>query len=292
MEILWPALGIAVIVVFVFYVLAQHWQRVLRQQNWTVRHLFERVRNLEAVADPQFLQRLTEAAPMPLEQVFTLSFRFDDRFWHDAVHASEDDRKFIREYGSFVGSIKLERWRSHTVATITEVLPDRKSTGWQTRTLDFYSDPAKSGDALTLWELALSRPGPSAERPPSLELLLRGNSMELCGHLIPPSETASNNGHAAESPAWNDVVFFRVPLDTAQLAMFRSHDPASNGGNGNGSNGNGDAAANSWGAFYSGRNEDLGIEWQLRLRDLSKKSEWERWKILETTATPLATQPK
>src|SRR5208282_1302768 len=208
MEILWPALGIAVIVVFVFYVLAQHWQRVLRQQNWTVRHLFERVRNLEAVADPQFLQRLTEAAPMPLEQVFTLSFRFDDRFWHDAVHASEDDRKFIREYGSFVGSVKLERWRSHTVATITEVLPDRKSTGWQTRTLDFYSDLAKSGDALTLWELALSRPGPSAERPASLELLLRGNSMELCGHLIPPSGIASGNGQAAGAPAWDDVVFF------------------------------------------------------------------------------------
>jgi hypothetical protein len=292
MEILWPALGIAVIVVFVFYVLAQHWQRVLRQQNWTVRHLFERVRNLEAVADPQFLQRLTEAAPMPLEQVFTLSFRFDDRFWHDAVHASEDDRKFIREYGSFVGSVKLERWRSHTVATITEVLPDRKSTGWQTRTLDFYSDPAKSGDALTLWELALSRPGPSAERPPSLELLLRGNSMELCGHFIPPSGKDFGNGHGSVPPDWDDVVFFRVPLDTAQLAMFRSHDPASTGSNGNGNNGNGDATANSWEAFYSGRNEDLGTEWQLRLRDLTKKSEWERWKILETTATPLATQPK
>jgi len=292
MEILWPALGIAVIVVFVFYVLAQHWQRVLRQQNWTVRHLFERVRNLEAVADPQFLQRLTEAAPMPLEQVFTLSFRFDDRFWHDAVHASEDDRKFIREYGSFVGSVKLERWRSHTVATITEVLPDRKSTGWQTRTLDFYSDPAKSGDALTLWELALSRPGPSAERPPSLELLLSGNSMELCGHFIPPSGKDFGNGHGSVPPDWDDVVFFRVPLDTAQLAMFRSHDPASTGSNGNGNNGNGDATANSWEAFYSGRNEDLGTEWQLRLRDLTKKSEWERWKILETTATPLATQPK
>jgi hypothetical protein len=293
MEILWPALGIAVIVVFVFYVLAQHWQRVLRQQNWTVRHLFERVRNLEAVADPQFLQRLTEAAPMPLEQVFTLSFRFDDRFWHDAVHASEDDRKFVREYGSFVGSVKLERWRSHTVATITEVLPDRKSTGWQTRTLDFYSDPAKSGDALTLWELALSRPGPSAERPPSLELLLRGNSMELCGHFIPPSGKVSGNGHASPPPDWDDVVFFRVPLDTAQLAMFRSHDPASNGNNGNGDAATRDlTGANSWEAFYSGGNEDLGVEWQLRLRDLTKKSEWERWKILEASATPLATQPK
>jgi hypothetical protein len=47
MEILWPALGIAVIVVFVFYVLAQHWQRLLRQQNLTVRRLFDRVQSLE-----------------------------------------------------------------------------------------------------------------------------------------------------------------------------------------------------------------------------------------------------
>ncbi len=173
MDILWTAVGIAVIVVFVFYVLAQHWQRLLRQQNWTIRRLFERVQSLEEMADPEWRRRLSDAVPVPLEQVFTLSFRLDDRFWHDAVRATEDDLKFIREYGSFVGAVKLERWRSHTVATITEVLPDRKATGWQTRALDFYPDPANSGDALSLWELALSRPGLSAERPPSLELLLR-----------------------------------------------------------------------------------------------------------------------
>ena len=129
MEILWPALGIAVIVGFVFYVLAQHWQRVLRQQNWTVRRLFERVQSLEEMADPEWRRRLSDAAPVPVEQVFTLGFRLGDRFWRDALRSSEDDRKFIREYGSFVGAVKLERWRSHTVATITEVLPDRKATG-------------------------------------------------------------------------------------------------------------------------------------------------------------------
>jgi hypothetical protein len=293
MDILWTAMGIAVIVVFVFYVLAQHWQRLLRQQNWTIRRLFERVQSLEEMADPEWRRRLSDAAPVPLEQVFTLSFRLDDRFWRDAVHASDDDLKFIREYGSFIGAVKLERWRSHSVATITEVLPDRKATGWQTRALDFYPEPGKTGDALSLWELALSRPRLSAERPPSLELLLRANSLELHGRLISGLPDSSGNGHVAAEDD-GDVLFFRLPLDTAGLAEFRSHDPADSASNGSG-NGNGNSAAgetglngNSWQAFYSHHNEDLGIEWQLRLRDLTRKSEWERWKILESVAMPLA----
>ena len=289
MDILWTAVGIAVIVAFVFYVLAQHWQRLLRQQNWTIRRLFERVQSLEEMADPEWRRRLSDAVPVPLEQVFTLSFRLDDRFWHDAVRSTEDDLKFIREYGSFVGAVKLERWRSHTVATIAEVLPDRKATGWQTRALDFYPDPAKNGDALSLWELALSRPGLSAERPPSLELLLRANSLELRGHLISAAPDPSGNGHAAAADN-GDVLFFRVPLDTAGLAEFRSHDPADSAGNGNGNAAGGEAGVNgnSWQAFYSHHDEELGIEWQLRLRDLTRKSEWERWKILESVAMPLA----
>jgi hypothetical protein len=289
MDILWTAVGIAVIVAFVFYVLAQYWQRLLRQQNWTIRRLFERVQSLEEMADPEWRRRLSDAVPVPLEQVFTLSFRLDDRFWHDAVRSTEDDLKFIREYGSFVGAVKLERWRSHTVATITEVLPDRKATGWQTRALDFYPDPARNGDALSLWELALSRPGLSAERPPSLELQLRANSLELRGHLISAAPDPSGNGHAAAADN-GDVLFFRVPLDNAGLAEFRSHDPADSAGNGNGNAAGGEAGVNgnSWQAFYSHHNEELGIEWQLRLRDLTRKSEWERWKILESVAMPLA----
>jgi hypothetical protein len=289
MEILWPALGIAVIVVFVFYVLAQYWQRLLRQQSWTIRRLFERVQSLEEISDPEWRRKLSEAAPVPLEQVFTFSFHLGDRFWRDAVRLSDDNQKFIREHGSFVGAVKLERWRSHTVATITEVLPDRKATGWQTRALDFYSDPFKSGDALSLWELALARPGLSAERPPSLELLLRANSLELRGRLLAVAQGPSGNGHgpAAEE---EDVIFFRVPLDTARLAEFRSHDPADNANNGNATGGDQIVNGNSWQAFYSEQNDDLGFEWQLRLCDLTRKSEWERWKILESAATPLATR--
>lgn len=287
MEILWPAMGIAVIVVFVFFVLAQHWQRLLRQQNWNIRRLFERVQSIEEMADPEWRRRLGEALPVPLEQVFTFSFRLDDRFWTDAVHASEDDRKFIREFGSFVGAVKLERWRSHAVATITEVLPDRKATGWQTRSLDYYPDPSKAGDALSLWELALSRPALSIERPPSLELLLLPDAFELRGHFI--SASAPNNGRP-DALDHDDVTFFRVPLDTAQLAGFRSHDPADFEGNGNGKSAPLETAflGSSWQAFYSARSEEAGIEWQLRLRDLTRKSEWERWKVLESAAAPLA----
>jgi hypothetical protein len=309
MDILWPAIGIAVIVAFAFYVLARHWQRLLRQQNWTIRRLFERVQSLEELADPEWRRRLGDTAPVPLEQVVNFSFRLDDRFWRETLGLSSADEKSIREYGSFVGAVKLERWRSHTVATITEVLPDRKATGWQTRALDFYPDAGRTTDALSLWELALARPAFSAARPPSLELVLRANSIELRGHLISAATGPSGNGHGAAANSTDDdaeITFFRVPLDAAGLAEFRSHDPANsaagsighasgdgNGGEGRNDNANGNGAGasaslngNSWQAFYSHEIAELGIEWQLRLRDLTRKSEWERWKILESPAIP------
>jgi len=285
MDILWTAMGIAVIVVFVFFVLAQHWQRLLRQQNWTIRRLFERVQSLEEIADPAWRRKLTDASPVPLENVFHFSLHLDDRFWRSAVNLTEDDRKYIRDYGSFVGAVKLERWRSHIVATVSEVLPDRKATGWQMRTLDFYPDASKGSDALSLWELTLSRPSLSAERPPSLELLLRVNSIELRGHLLQGAV-----GGAGLADDEGEVLFLRVPLDTGALAEFRSHDPADSSGNGNGAGTQPYANGNSWQAFYSSSNEELGIEWQLRLRDLTRKSEWERWKILESQSLPLATR--
>jgi hypothetical protein len=291
MEILWPALGIAVIVVFVFYVLAQYWQRLLRRQAWTIHKLLDRVQSLEQMADPDWRRRLSEATPLPLEQVFTFSFNLGDRFWRETICMSEEDRRFIREFGSFVGSVKLERWRSHTVATITEVLPDRKSTGWQTRSLDFYSDTSTSLEVLSLWELALARAGMSLERPPSLELLLRANAIELRGHFVElrNRSEASGNGPGAPADAGDDVIFFRVPLDSASLAEFRSHDPADAPFEGNPAKGH-HGNDHSWQAFYFCRDEETGIDWQLRLRDLSQKSEWEQWKILDSSAIPVGTR--
>jgi hypothetical protein len=119
--------------------------------------------------------------------------------------------------------------------------------------------------------LPLERPRGLAGRPASLELLMRGDSLELrCSR--PPAPTAK------EPPdAWleTDSVLLRVPLDPARLAEFRSHDPVpdvqtagTNGG--------------SWLASYCGQDENLGFEWQLSARDLGKKSEWENWKVLDS----------
>jgi hypothetical protein len=281
MEILWTAMGICVIVCFVFFVLAQHWQRVLRRQALTIRRLADRLQEIEQVDDPEFRRRLEQSTPMPLEQVFTFSFRLSDRFWTEALQLREDDLDYIRKHGSFVGSVKLERWRSHAVATITEVLPASESAHWQTRTLDFY--PGTPADSLTLWELRLARPSGSAERPPSLELILRGDSLDLCADL-PGSSHAPANGEAAE-PEGEKRIFLRVPLEAAKLAEFRSYDPLIAAGNGNGDSNTHSLPSNgsSWRTFYAGPDEGLGVEWQLWLRDLTKKAEWERWKILETT---------
>jgi len=281
MDLLWPAIGIGVIVGFIFFVLAQHWRKILVQHAWTIRRLTERVRDLEDMADPEFRRRLGEAAPMPLEQVFTLTFRLDDRFWRDTLQTTEENLRFIREFGSFVGSVKLDRWRSHTVATVAEVQPDRKETGWQMRSLDFYPDPSKPGRGLTLWELDLMPTTFSAERPPSLELVLRENSIDLMGYLVPREGAVDGRGY-------DEVLFFRVPLDANQLAEFRSHDPSNEASNGTEPAANQAPAGVSWHAFYSGGNEALGIEWQLRLRDLSRKSQWDRWRILEPAPAPLA----
>ena len=133
----------------------------------------------------------------------------------------------------------------------------------------------------------------STERPPSLELVLRENSIDLLGHLA-PREGGSGKGHGANGHGgdghsagdYEEVVFFRVPLDTKQLAEFRSHDPSNEAGNGNETGAGAAPAGAPWQAFYSGGDEALGIEWQLRLRDLDKKSQWDRWKILEPASMP------
>ena len=287
MEIFWSAVGISVIVCFLFYILAQHWQQALRQQAWTIRRLTDRVQNLEDLGDPQFRRRIGESAPMPLKQVFTFSFHLSDRFWRDKLQISNENRDFIRTFGSFVGSVKLEKWRSHMVATIAEVLPDSSTARWQARSLDFYPDPAKKNDALTLWELRLAPTNKLAERPPSLELMLERTVLELRGHLASSVAGTAGNGHPDQSRE-DEVVFFRVPLDQALLAEFRCHDPAGTLGNGNSDLGTTTIPVDgsSWQAFYSYGDPDLGIEWQLRLRDLNKKAERERWRILEPAEIP------
>lgn len=125
MDILWAAVGIGAIVFFVFFALAQHWQKVLGQQSLMIRRLNDRLRDIQEMVDPEFRRRLSESSPMPLDQVFHFTFRFNERFWRDRLQIEARDRDFIQTYGTFVGSVKLEMWRSHTVATVVEVLPER-----------------------------------------------------------------------------------------------------------------------------------------------------------------------
>jgi len=247
----------------------------LRHHSWTIRRLIERMRDLEEVGDPEFRRRLSQIAPSPLEQVFIFSLRLDDHFWRETLHASPDDLNFVRSFGTFLGSVKIERWRGRTVATIMEVLPESRLAGWQTRSLDLYSADAEGAGAVTLWEVPLARPRGAMEIPPSLELLLRQNSLELYRR----SSYATESQRGAQ-PGDGETVFFRVPLDAALLSEFRSHDPVSSAIET-------PANGNSWQAFYSCEDQNLGYEWQLSLRDLEKKAEWEQWKILE--AAPLRT---
>jgi hypothetical protein len=270
MDILWAAAGISLIVGFVFYVLAGHFRSVLHKQASTIRILSDRLQLLEQVEDPQFRQRVGQAAPPPLEQVFTFSFRLSDQFWRETLGLAEEDWQFVRSCGSFVGSVKLERWRSHTTAIITAVLPNRKTAAWQTRTLQYYPPSGKADDSLTLWELPLGLPGGSA-KPSTLELSLRGNDLMLSRREL------------------DVVTFFRTPLDLAQLSEFRSEEPtAAEHANGS-ANGNGNGHAHNavpWRTFYSCADESRGIEWHLQVRDLCRKAEWERWRILESPAVP------
>jgi hypothetical protein len=279
MEILWPAVGISVIVVFVFYVLARHWQRTLQHHSWIIRRLIERMRDLEEVGDPEFRRRLSQAAPSPLEQVFIFTLRLDDHFWREALQIIPEDMNFIRSFGTLLGSVKIERWRGRTVATIIEVLPESRLAGWQTRSLDLYSGDPESASAVTLWEVPLERPRGTVEIPPSLELLLRQNSLELCCRR---ASCPSNTQHFSLSED-SDTVFFRVPLDAALLSEFRVHDPRS-------STVEKSANGNSWQGFYSSEDRNLGYEWQLSVRDLEKKAEWEQWKILEPAPLRTATE--
>jgi hypothetical protein len=288
-DILWPAIGICLIVCVVFYALAMHWHRILQHQSWMVRKLADRVQLLEEMKDPQFRRRVGESAPPPLEQVFTFSFRLSERFWRKTLALTDEDWNFVRTNGSFVGSVKLECWRSHTVATITEVLPESKTARWETRALDFYPETAEAAKALTLWELRLSPQNGSAVRPPSIELLLRQNALELCGR-FPDAIQSNENGATGMD---EEARIFCVPLDAGRLAQYRTMDPSEenhdSGSENSGSN-RFSAGPHSWRAFHSFVDEAIGFEWQLWSRDLSKKAEWEQWKILEpveaTTVRP------
>jgi hypothetical protein len=288
MDILWMALAVCVIVGFVFVVLARHWQRLLVHQSWTIRRLTDRVASLEEIADPNFRRKLDESAPSPLERVFTFSFRVNDEFWRKTVKATPRQLQYIREHGNFLGSVKIEQWRSHNVVTITEVLPQAKSATWQTRSFDVFPDDlVNAAHPITLWEMSLAdeKAGGPSDRVPTLEMRWKEGDLELC--LRSDRFMTAEDNTITLTP--HEQILFAVPLDADRLAQYRAVDR-----NGNG-NGNGEmddvlnrlteeipaTPGNSWIALFAREDESLGIEWNLSLRDLTRQSDWKRWKVFE-----------
>lgn len=277
MDLVWIALGICAVVGFVFYVLAQYWQRLLSHHTRALRDLTDRVQALEAMEDPEFRRKIGDSAPSPLEQVFTFSFRLSEQFWRETLGASPEEIAYVKAYGKFVGSVKIEHWRSHSVVTVYEVLPQSKSAEWESRSIDVYSGSgADSDEPVALWDLPLAPNANYApEAAPALELRLVENALELRAMHGRFGSGQENGGaaHAAEH------VFFFVPLDAARLADYRRSDaddptepadPAPVAQTGS-----------SWIAYFAHPDERQGVDWQLCIRDLGRKEEWERWKIWE-----------
>lgn len=282
MDILWVALGICALVFFVFYVLAQHWQRLLIRHSWTVGRLSERLSALEEMANPDFVRKIEESAPSPLEQVFTFRLGLSDRFWQETMRATPEEMEFIRENGTFLGSVKIERWRSHTVVTITEVLPQAKSASWQTRSVELFPGSALgNGNFVTLWELPLKPRSEvlPAERAPALELQLHSDSLALCA---PQGRSAGGWEVRAGSDA-QETVLVAVPLDTAQLAKYRMPEVAPGDTEFEAVSGRDTPAQREelGIAFYGHEDEARGVNWQLCLREATRREQWQRWKVIE-----------
>jgi hypothetical protein len=283
MDILWVALGVCVIVGFVFVVLARHWQRLLAHQAWSIRRLTDRLHSLEEVADPNFRRKLDESAPSPLEQFYTFGLGLSDRFWRNTVETTDAQRAFIREEGNFLGAVKIERWRSHTVLTVTEVLPQNKSANWQTRTFDIFPENLNDDTPVTLWQMPLAeaKAGAATGKVPTIELRWQDGALALCASQ--DRHAADNNGVISLVP--DERILLAVPLDPERLEPFRQAEASAQHElpeefdklPGNGTNSNGHQFV----AFYGSDNADAGIEWHLCLRDLARHSEWDRWRIVE-----------
>jgi hypothetical protein len=281
MDILWVALAVCVIVGFVFIVLARHWQRLLAHQSWTIRRLTDRVSSLEDVTDPNFRRKLDESAPSPLERVFTFSFRVSDDFWRKTLKVNPRQVEYIREHGNFLGSVKIEQWRSHTVVTVIELLPQAKSATWQTRSFDvFPGDISNAARPITLWEMSLAeaRAGAASGRVPTLELRWKEGELELCAR-TDRYMTADENTITLTP---QEQIFFAVPLDLERLAPFRMNEKSGNEESDSVFDG---AAADPSGdssiAMFGREDSSLGIEWNLLLRDLTRQLEWKRSKVFE-----------
>lgn len=278
MEILWVGLGISAVVGFVFYIMASEWARLLKGHSRAIRYLTQRVEALEEMEDPRLRRRMDDSAPSPLEQVYIFSFRLSDRFWSDTIRATAEQMRYVREQGKFLGSAKIERWRSHIAVTVTELLPQSQSAGWRTRTVDIYPVENQPGTAI-LWELHLEPPASFApnEKHPALELRFEEEMLVL------RARNGSGVAKGDTTVAPSEKVIFHVPLDADLLSDYRVEeeqlDESTNDSN--------EEISppiprhNPWLTFYSHQDEKQGVDWQLCLRDLERKDAWEQWRVVE-----------
>lgn len=280
MDILWAALAICAIVSVAFYALALSWQRMLRGHSRAIRGLFQRLEALEAMDDPLMRRRIGELMPSPLEQVHILSFRLGERFWRDTLGATEQQVRHVHEHGTFVGSVKIEVWRNHIAITLRELLPQSRTAGWQTRTVDIYAVDASA--PVELWELCLEPATNSAIESPSVELRYENRAIVLAAQTLPNKALpgALNRGSMEER------IVFRIPLDAEQLAEFRVTEtdmetevkPEAAVGSFEAGAQRGDAPM----ALFSHQDERQGVDWQLRIRDLNGRTASEHWTVMES----------
>lgn len=270
MDILWAALAICAIVSVVFYVLAISWQRTLRSQAGAIRGLIQRLETFEAMEDPVMRRRISELMPSPLEEVGIFSFRLGDRFWRDTAALTDKQIRHIREHGTFVGSVKIEVWRSHVTVTVRELPPYTNASGWQTRTVDIYATDSVAGTVL--WELCLEPVLTFATRtPPTVELRYENKSIVLAMRNAVKGawQVASDDETAGER------TIFRIPLDAEQLAEFRISGTDVEAGV------EAEKEEDALTASFAYQDERLGVDWQLRLRNFDGRISSGNWTIME-----------
>lgn len=271
MDILWAALAICAIVSVAFYVLALAWQRMLRDHSRAIRELFQRVESLEAMDDPFLRNKIGELMPSPLEQVFILSFRLGEPFWYVTMGATEQQLRHLREHGTFVGSVKIEIWRSHIAVTLRELLPQTKSGGWQTRTVDIYA--ADSAKPTSLWELCPAPSGkPVGAQMATVELRYQGGAISL----VTRTSARMTQEQPSNSESTDEKVVFRIPLDVGELIPYR----VSEGETENTLAGN-EADTDTGILLFAHQDEQKGIDWQLRIRNLNGRMASTDWAIME-----------
>lgn len=277
MDVLWAAVAICAIVSLVLYVLAASWQRLLRSHSRAIRDLLQRIETLESMEDPFVRNKIGQLTPSPLEQVHILSFRLSEHFWRDTIGATEHQVRYVHEHGTFVGTVKMEVWRSHVAITLRELLPQSRSADWRTRTLDIYDEESK-----VLWELCLAPAANSRmTEGPSVQLRYENQSFILTAR----NNTRQTSLETIDHEPVDERIVFRIPLDLEQLAEFRVRETDL---------GNDEVGADVAGAFaangdhgignvasFSYQDERQGVDWQLHTRELNGRASSEHWTIME-----------